>query len=393
MKETILSTPAIIYDEAILARNLSIIKQIETETGCSILYALKASYAALPFLQGKNVVGEVSSLYEARYATEMLKEKCHAFLVALTAEDWNELRKLVSHVSFNSISQGAQFASSAREEGISCGIRINPRVQLSSHLDYDPCESGGRFGISISELPNELPQWIKGLHFHALCENGAEQFAALVDTVEKKAKQYLQQVEWINFGGGHLLTKDEYRRDILIQRLKEFRRSYPHLKVFLEPGAAWVWDAAVLKTEVVDIIEREGIRTALLDVSFRAHLSDFLVGSAPESLPLSSPDLCYIDPLAYNTLSQELKNRSYRLGGSSCAACDFKQFYQAQNELHIGQIISFLNMGHYCDVTFSLFNGVRPPSIYYRSADCKYRLMKYHDYRSFEALYSMNGAL
>lgn len=389
MKETTLSTPAIIYDQEILTRNLATIREVEAETGCSVLYALKASYAILPFLYDKNVIGEVSSLYEARHAFEMLGNKCHAFLVALTSEDWRELRKLVSHVSFNSINQGTKFSLSAHEEGVSCGIRVNPRVQVSSHRDYDPCESGGRFGISINELPRTLPQWVKGLHFHALCENEAEHFITLVDTIEEKSKPYLDQVEWVNFGGGHLITKADYRRDLLIQRLKDFRRNYPHLKVFLEPGAAWVWDAAILQTEVVDIIEREGIRTALLDVSFRAHLSDFLVGSAPETLPLSSHDLIYIEPSDYDLLPQELKNRSYRLGGSSCAACDFKQFYQAQKELQVGQIISFSNMGHYCDVTFSLFNGVRPPSIYYRSATGEYRLIKYHDYESFEVLYSM----
>jgi carboxynorspermidine decarboxylase len=377
-------TPALIFDEAILQRNVLTMRSIEEQTGVKVLYALKASYAALSFLGQQGVIGEVSSLFEAQLAVRQLNQKSHAFLVAMSQNEWEALQPLISHVSFNSFSQGNRFAGLACKSGISAGIRVNPRVQVSSHGDYDPCEKGGRFGVSIYELPERLPDWVSGFHVHALCENGAEDLVRVLDMLEQHLRSSLANLSWINLGGGHLITEEGYNRDLLVARLKSFRERFPNLSVYLEPGAAWVWGAGKLVVTVEDVVSREGIQTAIIDASFRAHMSDFLIGEAVRSLNLTSPALTYVSREEYFANSNEDRSLLYRIGGSSCAACDFKEFYRSKQPLTRGDHIIFENMGHYVDVTYSMFNGVRPPSLYYRSADGDVRLLK--EYRDTEFL-------
>jgi carboxynorspermidine decarboxylase len=372
------NTPAIVYDLAKLQHNLELLQSVASGLPLEILYALKASYAVLPFLSDKGVTGEISSLFEAQLAFSTLGRPSHAFFVATKQNELEQGIDLISHISFNSIAQGERFQALTQSRKKSCGLRVNPRVSVSSYSDYDPCEKGGRFGVSIYELPAKLPNWVDGLHIHALCENGADEFCAVLEQVKTLLHSRLEQLTWLNLGGGHLISMPDYDREKLRQALQDLHTSYPQLKLFIEPGAAFVWDAATLHTSVVDVVENEGVATALLDISFRAHLSDFLVGSACSTLHLQSHQLQYT-----NTPGELV----YRLGGSSCAACDYKEYYRAEQPLTPGTILTFDNMGHYCDVTFSLFNGVRPPSIYYRHEDGSLELKKEYRLEDFEALF------
>lgn len=384
--DSIPSTPAVVFEVERLERNFACIQRLASAAGVTALYALKASYSILPFLSGRSITGEVSSLFEARLAHKMLGCKSHGFFVGIADDEWPDLLKLLSHVSFNSISQGERFAAGAIGAGVECGLRINPRMSVSTHSDYDPCEKGGRFGVPITELPSRLPEWISGLHVHALCENGAEELGLVLAALEEHAGAQLGQVSWLNLGGGHLLTDEMYNSAHLIQLVAQFKSRHRHLKIYLEPGAAYPWNAAKLFTRVADLVINEGFATAILDVSFRAHLSDFLVGTASQSLPLDVEGMEYILPADYEALSLYDRARTYRFGGTSCASCDFKQYYRSRVPLKAGDEVVFKNMGHYCDVTFSLFNGVRPPSIYYYTPDAGYEKIKEYTYESFEAL-------
>lgn len=379
------STPAIVFSVDRLEANLACIQRLATVAGVTALYALKASYSILPFLKGRGLTGEVSSLFEARLAYQIFGCKSHGFFVGISEDEWPELVNLLSHVSFNSLSQGERFAERAISSEVACGLRINPRTSVSTHSDYDPCQKGGRFGVPISELPQRLPEWVSGLHVHALCENGAEELGVVLAALEEHAGAQLAQVSWLNLGGGHLLTDEMYNSENFMQLIAKFKARHGHLKIYLEPGAAYPWNAAKLFARVTDLVINEGVATAILDVSFRAHLSDFLVGSASYSLPLDVEGMEYIPTAEYEALSPEEKMRTYRFGGTSCASCDFKEYYRSVAPLRIGDEVVFQNMGHYCDVTFSLFNGVRPPSIYYRKND-DFETIKEYRYESFQAL-------
>lgn len=358
-------TSVISYDLDILDRNIAIMRDIERQVGdkLTILYALKASYAVLPYFKSQGVVGEVSSLGEALLSGAHLPGKCHAFCVSLTDNDWTALEPLISHISFNSLTQGARFAARATAKNIACGVRVNPRHSVSSYADYDPCRRGCRFGLDINELPQPLPSWVSGLHMHALCENGAHEFIAVLEAFESKVGHLLPSLSWVNLGGGLLCTADDFDREAFVTALKGFSNRHPHLSLYLEPGAAWVWNAGTLETEVTDVVERAGIRTAVLDFSFRAHGSDFLIGSAIADLPLDAEGFTPIEPGSEASHPSELL---YHFGGASCAMCDTKGPYLAEREIQIRDRLRFRNMGHYVDVTFSWFNGIVPPSIEYR---------------------------
>lgn len=358
--------PSVIsFDLDRLDHNVAIIRELEREVGSelTILYALKASYAVLPYFQSKGVVGEVSSLGEALLSQAHLSGKSHAFCVSLTDRDWSALEPLISHISFNSLTQVERFAARAVGQGIECGVRINPRLSVSHLPEYDPSRQGCRFGLDINELPRPLPEGITGLHMHALCENGAEEFIQVLAAFEEGVKDLLPTLSWVNLGGGMLCTDDEFDRDAFVAALKAFSERYPHLSLFLEPGEAWVWRTATLETPVTDVVTRAGIQTAVLDFSIRAHANDFLIGSLMTDYILEVEGFTAIEP---GSEANYPADRIYYLGGASCAMCDKKGPYLADHSVEIGEKIRFQNMAHYVDVTNSWFNGIVPPSIEYR---------------------------
>ncbi len=358
------------YDLDILDRNISRIREIENQVrqgggNLTVLYALKASYATLPYFSSLGITGEVSSAGEALLSAAHLPGKSHAFCVSITEDEWREISPLISHLSFNSLTQGGRFASRSESLGISCGLRINPRHSVSTYPEYDPCRAGCRFGLDIGELPNPPPQWVSGLHFHALSENSAEDFVRVLDAFEAGVSHILPSLSWVNLGGGHLCTSESYRRDILVAAIQRFSLRHPHLAIYLEPGAAWVWEAGTLEVEITDIVERSGVKTAVLDFSIRAHASDFLIGGQMTGLPF---DVEGFTPVEESDINEEdlPERNTYHFGGSSCATCDTKGPYRTEQELRIGDTLRLRNMGHYVDVTFSWFNGTVPPSIAYQ---------------------------
>lgn len=369
-------TPALVYDYQRTAENVSLLQGLSKELDVNVLCALKASYAGLSLIaecgaegSGAAITPEVGSVGEILLAQRFFAAKSHGFFVAITEADWPEIAASVSHLSFNSMAQGERFGARAVNAGIATGLRVNPLVQVSSHVDYDAGARGCRFGVPLGELPAVLPSWVRGFHVHALCENSADALFDVVVALLRDGAPWLPQLEWLNLGGGHLFTSGEYDFDKLAEVIRMIRSAYPQLNISLEPGAAWVWNTAVMQVTVLDIVVNSGISSAIVDLSFRSHLNDFLIGSMIHSLPLDIEGGAYLSAADYQELASAERARTYRIGGISCATCDTKEYYQFAQPLRVGDTLIFKNMGHYADVTFSWFNGLPPPAIYCRRGE------------------------
>ncbi|MFH7245196.1 MAG: carboxynorspermidine decarboxylase [Spirulina sp.] len=378
------ATPALVYDEARLRANAERIQSLGRRYGFTPLLAMKASYAGLGVLsEVPGLMPEVGSLGELRLAQKLFPGvPTHGFFVAIVEEEWEEISQSVGHLSFNSLSQAAQFGPRAAAAGIAAAMRVNPLVQVSSHSDYDAGAKGCRFGVPLAELPPTLPDGIAGLHAHVLCENGAADLAKVVEVFIKEGGPWLSQVQYLNLGGGHLMTAEDYEDERLGQVIADLKHAHPHLTLFLEPGAAWFWEAGQLVTTVRDIVRPSGIATAIIDCSFRAHLNDFLIGSLLADLPLTITGATYLSPAEYAQLPDEARAHTYRIGGLSCATCDSKEYYQFGQPLQVGDRLVMENMGHYVDVTYSWFNGLPPPSVY-RLTETAATLERKHPYSEF----------
>lgn len=379
-----IATPALVYDEARLRANAERIQSLGQRYGFTPLLAMKASYAGLGVLsEVPGLMPEVGSIGELRLSQNLFPGvPAHGFFVAIVEEEWEEIAQGVGHLSFNSLNQVAQFGPRAAAVGIAAAIRVNPLVQVSSHSDYDAGAVGCRFGVPLAELPPTLPDYIAGLHAHVLCENGAADLAQVVEVLLKEGGHWLSQAQYLNLGGGHLMTAEDYEDQRLGETLADLKQAHPHLELFLEPGAAWFWEAGQLVTTVRDIVCPSGIATAIIDCSFRAHLNDFLIGALLADLPLTITGATYLSPEEYAQISDEARARTYRLGGLSCATCDSKEYYQFAKPLQVGDRLVMENMGHYVDVTYSWFNGLPPPSVY-RLTETTAILEREHTYQEF----------
>lgn len=377
-----IATPALVYDEARLRANAERIQSLGARFGFTPLLALKASYAGLGVLaEVPGLIPEVGSIGELRLAQRLFPNlAAHGFFVAIAESEWDEIAQGVGHLSFNSLNQAAQFGPRAAAAGIAGAIRVNPLVQVSSHSDYDAGAVGCRFGVPLAELPKQLPDYITGLHAHVLCENGAADLAQVVTVLLQEGGAWLAQVQYLNLGGGHLMTAADYEDQRLGEVLADLKQAHPHLTLFLEPGAAWFWEAGALVTTVRDIVRPSGIATAIIDCSFRAHLNDFLIGSLLADLPLTITGATYVSAADYAQLAEPA--HTYRIGGLSCATCDSKEFYRFDRPLAVGDRLVMENMGHYVDVTYSWFNGLPPPSVY-RLTQTTATLERDHTYGEF----------
>lgn len=360
---TTVPTPALVFDKALIEKNVDKLISLQNTLDIKILYALKASYGPLSLLAKYSLTPEVGSVGELLIAKKYFNQKAHGFFVALSEQEWPQVAPHLSHLSFNSVAQGNQFGSRAQQMGISTGLRVNPNITVSPHPDYDAGALGCRFGVPINELPSSVPHWIKGLHMHVLCENNSEALIAALQPLLNK-KNILNQLSWLNLGGGHLISDQSYDINSFIKIISQIKNSFPNLDIIIEPGAAWVWQAGTLVTTVRDVVTNNGISSAILDCSFRAHLNDFLIGTLLKNLPLTVRGANYCTTEEYSLLNEEERGRTYRLGGLSCATCDTKEFYTFPTQLRPDTRIYFENMGHYTDVTYSWFNGLVPPSIY-----------------------------
>jgi len=367
-------SPAFVLDEKLLRKNLKLIRSVQDQAGIEIILAFKgfAMWSAFPIVRQYLSGATASSLNEARLCFEEMKTRAHVYSPIYLEQEFNELMAYSSHIVFNSLQQYNKFFEKTQkaELPISCGIRVNPEISDVETALYNPSAAGSRLGIGIEEMPDILPEGIEGLHFHVLCESDSYSLEKVLQKFEAKFGTYLKQVKWVNMGGGHLMTREGYDHQHLIRILKAFREKYD-VKVILEPGSAIAWETGVLISTVQDIVEHRGIRTAILDVSFTAHMPDTL------EMPYRPKIIGATDPTNDSA-------HLYRLGGGSCLAGDFMEAYSFDHELQIGEQIVFLDMIHYTMVKTTMFNGVNHPAIAIWTEDDKLEIVREFTYADFK---------
>ncbi len=426
-----MQTPYYLLEEDKLRRNLSLIRSVSERSGAEVILAFKAFalWKTFPIFREYIQHTTASSSDEARLALEEFGSPAHTYSPAYTECDFPTILRCSSHITFNSLSQYHRFAPlvSAWNEGlpastsssvstasavsvplpstlkhdschngnrVSIGLRVNPEYSEIETELYNPCAPGSRFGVLADDLPATLPADIEGFHIHCHCESSADAFARTLEHIINKFSPWFAQLKWINFGGGHLMTRADYDVELLVQTLRSFHVRWPHLKMILEPGSAFAWQTGSLVASVVDIVRNHGIQTAILDVSFTCHMPDCLempyfpvvrgaehiddtspsASPSPEA-PVASADLVGGLPLSC----------AYRLGGNSCLSGDFMGTWRFPRPLAVGDEIIFEDMIHYTTVKTTTFNGVHHPSIAIRRMDGGVHLLReytYEDYRN-----------
>lgn len=372
-------TPMYIVEENLLRGNLSLIRDVAQRADIEIILAFKAFalWKTFPIIREYVSSTTASSLSEARLAYEEFGTPAHTFSPAYTDSEIGQIAECSSHLTFNSLSQYERMAAKARSANgnLSFGLRVNPEYSEISTLLYNPCAPGTRFGVSADKLPATLPADIEGFHCHCHCESGADVFQRTLVHIEDKFSKWFPQLKWINFGGGHLMTRNDYDVKLLVSMLKEFHKRYPWLKVILEPGSAFAWQTGVLVAQVVDIVEDKNIKTAILDVSFTCHMPDCLeMPYQPEVRGAESVEM-----------ERATDKNTYRLGGNSCLSGDFMGSWRFDHPLEIGEKLIFEDMIHYTTVKTNMFNGITHPAISMLKSDGKLQKMRifgYSDYKN-----------
>lgn len=344
-----LPTPFYVVDEALLVKNLELLNQVQERTGCRILLAQKAfSMFSLYPLIGKYLSGVTASgLFEAKLGYEEMGKENHIFSPAYQESEFDEITSICDHIVFNSFDQWMKFKDKALSAGCECGIRINPACSTQEHAIYDPCSSGSRLGVTAKNFRPELLEGMKGLHFHTLCEQNADALELTLEAVEKQFGTYLHRMEWVNFGGGHHITRPDYDVEKLISCISRIQNRYK-VQVYLEPGEAVALNTGFLVSSVLDIVEND-IQIAILDTSAACHMPDVLeMPYRPNIIGAGMP---------------EEKPYSYRLGGPTCLAGDIIGDYSFERPLVPGDRLVFCDMAHYSMVKNNTFNGMNLPSI------------------------------
>ena len=370
--------PAYILEEEKLRRNLSLIKGVADEAGIEIILAFKAFalWKTFPIFREYINSTTASSLSEARLAYEEFGAPAHTFSPAYTDLEIEDIARMSSHLTFNSLSQYSRHHTKALEtnSNLKLGIRVNPEYSEVGTDIYNPCAPGTRFGVLASQLPERLPEDITGFHCHCHCESGADVFQRTLVHIEEKFSKWFDQLEWINFGGGHLMTRKDYDIRLLIDILKDFKKRYPNLKVILEPGSAFAWQTGPLVSHVVDIVENKGIKTAILDVSFTCHMPDCL-------------EMPYWPTVrGAETIEGEYGKGEniYRLGGNSCLSGDWMQSWKFDHALQIGETVIFEDMIHYTTVKTCTFNGITHPDICLLKKNGELQVLRHFNYQDYK---------
>ena len=373
-----MNTPIYIIEEEKLRRNLALISEVARRTQSEWILAFKAFalWKTFPIFREYINSTTASSLSEARLALEEFGAKAHTYSPAYKDEEFDDIVRCSSHLTFNSLSQYERFHERAGE--CSLGLRVNPEYSEVGTLLYNPCAPGTRFGVTADKLPEQLPKDIRGFHCHCHCESGADVFERTLQHIEAKFSKWFGQLEWINFGGGHLVTRKDYDIELLVRLMQGFHERYPHLKVVFEPGSAFAWQTGPLVASVVDVVEDKGIRTAILDVSFTCHMPDCL------EMPYY-PDVRGAEHVEVNSERVNSEEWVYRLGGNSCLSGDFMGYWRFDHELKVGDEVIFEDMIHYTTVKTNTFNGITHPSIGMLRCDGKLEILRrfgYEDYRN-----------
>ena len=368
-------SPCYVIEESLLRRNLTLIKDVKERAGIEIIMALKAfaMWKVFPIVREYIPYATASSVYEARLVYEELGTPAHTYSPAYTEADFPHLLKCSSHITFNSLSQFERFYPMvvADDRRISCGLRINPEYSDVATELYNPCAPGSRMGITSDKLPDQLPEGVEGLHFHTLCESSAQDMTNTLQAVERRFGRWLSQVRWLNMGGGHLMTRKGYDIDFLLRLLNEFKAKYPHLQIIMEPGSAFFWQTGFLRTTVVDLVENNGVETAVIDASFTCHMPDCL------EMPYK--------PAVRHATDAVPGKPTYRIGGCSCLSGDFMGDWSFDRPMHIGNPLIFEDMIHYTTDKTTMFNGIQHPSLAILREDGTLDMLRaftYEDYKS-----------
>jgi carboxynorspermidine decarboxylase len=366
-------SPCYVIDEERFRNNLSLIKHVSQESGAEIILAFKgfAMWGVFDILKEYFSGAAASSLHEARLCFEEVGSPAHTYSPVYKSDEFKKILRYSSHLTFNSVDQYKKYLSILKKHTgkISPGLRINPEFSDVNQSIYNPCSPGSRLGITADELNKGMPEGIEGLHFHVLFESDSFSLEKVLKIVEAKFGRFFPLLKWINMGGGHLMTRKDYDTSHLINIIKDFRKR-TGLHVILEPGSAFAWEAGELVATVEDIIENQGIKTAILDVSFTDHMPDCL------EMPYKPKILGATDP--------DADKQTYRLGGNSCLSGDFMGEWSFNNELNPGDRIIFLDMIHYTMVKTTTFNGIQHPSIGIWTRDGKFRLIRKFGYKDYK---------
>ena len=373
MDVTDIETPCYIVDESAMERNLHILDSVRKRTGCKIIMALKgfAMFAVFPHIRQYLSGVAASSLHEARLGFEEFSGDVHVCAPAYRASEFDELLSYSSHMVFNSFSQWNRFKKKvqASEKEIRCGIRINPEHSEVKTSIYDPCAKYSRLGVIFDQFQRNNLDGITGLHFHTLCELNADALERTLTVVSQKFDPVLKEMNWVNFGGGHHITRNDYDVNLLCRLIEDFASRYD-VEVHLEPGEAIALNAGVMVASVLDVVSNE-MDIAILDTSSAAHMPDVL------EMPYRPEILGAGDPGEYL--------HTYRLGGLTCLAGDVIGDYSFPEPLEVGSKLVFLDMAHYTMVKNNTFNGVRLPSIAIRERSGSIRMVRtfhYEDYKN-----------
>ena len=366
-------SPCYVLDEQAFRKNLALIKSVKERAGVEIILAFKAfaMWSVFPIVREYIPSSTASSLAEARLAYEEMGSPAHTYAPAYSDAEFPEIMRLSSHITFNSLSQFEKFYPQTVGQNISCGLRVNPEFSDVETDLYNPCAPGSRLGVVADLLGDKLPEGIEGLHFHTLCESNSFDLERTLTVVEQKFGKYFSQIKWLNMGGGHLITREGYNVEHLIQLLKAFKAKYPRLQLILEPGSAFAWRTGVLIADVLDVVENKGIKTAMLNVSFSCHMPDCL------EMPYK--------PAIVGATDAVKGKPTYRMGGNSCLSGDFFGDWSFDKELRVGDKVVFEDMIHYTMVKTTMFNGVSHPSIGIWTKDGEFKLIRefgYEDYKN-----------
>jgi carboxynorspermidine decarboxylase len=367
-----IQTPCYVIDEVLLRNNLGLIKQVKEAATVEFLVSFKAfsNWGVFPIFKEYGFGASASSLNEARLGFEELGLRAHTYSPAYEEKTIEDILKYSSYISFNSINQLRKYSKVASRYGVSIGLRVNPEFSDSPHDIYNPCKPGSRFGMTSEQLGERLPQEVEGLHFHTLFEADSFALEKVLAVFIKKFGKYLPKLKWVNMGGGHLITKKNYDIDHLVKILTDFKNNCG-AQVILEPGSAFTYQTGYLVSTILDIVENNGIKTAILDVSFTCHMPDCL------EMPYK--------PVILGATDEMEGKPTYRMGGISCLAGDFMGNWSFDKELIPGDRIIFDDMIHYTTVKTTMFNGVNHPSIGIWNEKSGFRLIKefgYQDYKN-----------
>lgn len=373
--------PTYLLKETALRRNLSLIADVARRADVEIILAFKAYalWKTFPIFREYINHTTASSLYEARLAVEEFGSPAHTYSPAYTPDEFGQIIALSSHITFNSLSQYRRFYPDVEKsgKGVSCGLRINPEYSEIEVELYNPCAAGSRFGVTADLLPDQLPAGIKGFHCHCHCESDSYQLERTIRHMEEKFGKWFQQIEWLNLGGGHLMTRADYDVEHLISLLNTLHRRYPNLRIILEPGSAFGWQTGELVSTVVDIVENRGIRTAILDVSFTCHMPDCL------EMPYQPTVRDAVSLPADAVRNAPSDANIYRLGGNSCLSGDYMGSWQFTRPLRIGDTVVFEDMLHYTTVKTTMFNGINHPDLAIEHTDGTIEILKRFTYEAY----------